>query len=289
MQRVALINGENINQDYDLSKIFQSLAFAGVGKGLEVVDGKVTPGYAFINISRDNEEFSVLFQNTSDVTIDTTGTKKVFIELDQSKIDDGSANSSNGTGIGEIKTADNYPTSNYIKLASITSGIITDEREKIIHRFENLSGNTANLIVKSDGKIEIQQANKDLGSLEVHSVNILDIFLDGAGIGTANGLVKTDSENRLIGDGSLLTGVIAESEKVFIKGLIPAFSVGEGIYPLRKGYKKGEDTSKVYIFDKSAGDMESVGFYFGETDGFDDPESFFGGKQGEVYGPNIFG
>lgn len=131
MQRVALINWENINQDYDLLKIFQALATSWVAEWLEVQNGVVTPWFAFVNVTRDDITFPVLFHNTSNLTIDTTWTKKVFIELDQLKIDDGSLNSSNGTWIWEIKTWSNYPSNNFLKLASIDSWNITDERKFI--------------------------------------------------------------------------------------------------------------------------------------------------------------
>ena len=79
MQRVALLNWENINQDYDLAKIFKSLASSWVVEWLEVQSWKVTSGYWFIDVTRDSETFPVLFQNTADLVIDTTWTKKVFI------------------------------------------------------------------------------------------------------------------------------------------------------------------------------------------------------------------
>ena len=216
MQRVALLNWENLNQDYDLSKIFQSLALSWVWEWLQVINWKVTPGYAFINISRDQESFSVLFQNTSDVIIDTTWTKKVFIELDQSKIDDWSSNNSNGTWIWEIKIADNYPISNYVKLASITSWIITDEREKIIHKFENLSWEKVKLIAKSDWKIEIQKEN-----WELWFIDLADLLLNWNWVWQAGWLVRTDSQNRIIWNWELLTWVRAKTEELLVRAVVP--------------------------------------------------------------------
>ena len=131
MQRVALLNWENISQDYDLAKIFKSLASSWVVEWLEVQTWKVTAGYGFIDVTRDSETFPILFQNTAELVIDTTWTKKVFIEITQANVDDWINNSSNWTWIWEIKTAVSYPLSNYIKLASITSWVITDEREFI--------------------------------------------------------------------------------------------------------------------------------------------------------------
>ena len=131
MQRVALINWKNINQDYDLAKIFSSLSTSWVIEWLEVQSWKVTPWYAFIDITRDSNTFPILFQNSADVVIDTTWTKKVYIEITQSNIDDWNNNNADWTWIWEIKTNSTYPTSNFVKLASITAWVITDEREYI--------------------------------------------------------------------------------------------------------------------------------------------------------------
>ena len=73
----------------------------------------------------------VFFENTANVVVDLTGTKKVYILVDQGKLDDGSSNAEDGTGIGSIQTGASWPASNYIPLASITGGVITDARETL--------------------------------------------------------------------------------------------------------------------------------------------------------------
>jgi len=128
MQRVALLNWKNKNQDYDLSKILQSLASSWVASGLQVTTNQVGLWYAFIQVTRDAETFYVLFENTTNVVIDTTWTKKVWIAIDQTKVDDGSNNAVDWSWIGTIATWTSYPASNYIPLASITSWVITDTR-----------------------------------------------------------------------------------------------------------------------------------------------------------------
>jgi len=128
MQRVSLLQWNNLVQDYDVSKILESLSTAWVAQGLQVQSWKVTKWFWFIEVTRTWKSFRVLFDSDTDVTIDTTGTKKVFVEITQANIDNGTINAPNGEGIGTIKTAASYPTSNYIKLASITSWVITDER-----------------------------------------------------------------------------------------------------------------------------------------------------------------
>lgn len=51
----------------------------------------------------------VFFENTANVVMDLTGTKKLYILVDQAKIDDGSSNALDGTGIGSIQTGASYP------------------------------------------------------------------------------------------------------------------------------------------------------------------------------------
>ena len=51
----------------------------------------------------------VFFENTANVAVDLTGTKKVYILVDQGKLDDGSSNAEDGTGIASIQTSASYP------------------------------------------------------------------------------------------------------------------------------------------------------------------------------------
>lgn len=73
----------------------------------------------------------VHFQNTSVLNIDTSGNKKIFVEIKQANIDNGIINAEDGSNIGEIKSAANYPSKNFIPLASVNGGNITDARELI--------------------------------------------------------------------------------------------------------------------------------------------------------------
>jgi hypothetical protein len=71
----------------------------------------------------------VLVSLTEDNTsIDTSGTKKVWITLDQDLIDDASLISENQDNVASLQTGISYPSTPHIKLASISSGTITDER-----------------------------------------------------------------------------------------------------------------------------------------------------------------
>ena len=133
-QILSLIAWSSKTYDHQASAIHRAV-FAGscvlrwINSELEVVSGKVKSGSAFIFYTRTNGEKGVAyFENSADVNITTTGTKKVFIKIDQTKLDDGSTNAVDGSGIASIQTDTVYPSSNYVPLASITGGVITDER-----------------------------------------------------------------------------------------------------------------------------------------------------------------
>lgn len=131
-QITSLLNGENINQDWQLTAPQKSLINPGIIEGLKVENNTVSSGEAFVLCNRGNgEKIMVHFTNTENLTISTSGTKKVFIEIHQSNIDDGSQNNTDGTGIGEIKTASSYPAKNFLPLASISNGTITNERKTV--------------------------------------------------------------------------------------------------------------------------------------------------------------
>ncbi len=133
-QILSLIAWSSKTYDHQASAIHRAV-FAGscvlrwINSELEVVSGKVKSGSAFIFYTRTNGEKGVAyFENSADVNITTTGTKKVFIKIDQTKLDDGSTNAVDGSGIASIQTDTVYPSSNYVPLASITGGVITDAR-----------------------------------------------------------------------------------------------------------------------------------------------------------------
>jgi len=136
MQRVWVLNGNNITQDKDFGAMFLSIAQEGVFEWLAVESGVVRSWIAIIECTRSNgDKIAVVFESTVDETISTTGTKKVFIEITQANIDDWSTNQEDWTGIWSIKTATSYPSWNYIPLASISSSTITDARKFIDGEF----------------------------------------------------------------------------------------------------------------------------------------------------------
>ena len=131
-QITSLLNGENINQDHQITALARATITPGVISGLEVKDGKVLPGEAFVLCTRSNgEKIMVHFQNTTELTIDTTGTAHIVIEIAQENLDNGALNAEDGSNIGQIKRVSALPTKNFVALASISSGTITDRRDKI--------------------------------------------------------------------------------------------------------------------------------------------------------------
>lgn len=134
MTRIALLNGQNRNHDYDFSKLVEHNITAWVVQGLEVTTGQISLGYAFVQVTRASERtFYMIAELTENETIDTTGTKKVRLQIDQTKVDDWSSNALDWSWILTIETGASYPASSvpHVKLASITGGTITDERAMI--------------------------------------------------------------------------------------------------------------------------------------------------------------
>lgn len=132
-QRVGLLNGTNITYDKDLTAgilaILNQWVIEGLGISWSWASANVLPWKALIECIRTNgEKVMVFFENTANVVMDLTGTKKLYILVDQAKIDDGSSNALDGTGIGSIQTGASYPSWDYIPLASVTGGVITDAR-----------------------------------------------------------------------------------------------------------------------------------------------------------------
>lgn len=134
-QITSLLNGENINQDHQITALARATITPGVISGLEVKDGKVLPGEAFVLCTRSNgEQIMVHFQNTTELVIDTTGTTQIIVEIAQENLDNGALNAEDGSNIGQIKRVSTLPTGNCITLASVTNGTITDRREKISNK-----------------------------------------------------------------------------------------------------------------------------------------------------------
>lgn len=125
MQRVALLNGSTINQDYDWSALWVALIDGWVYEwlGLSNVswnNRKVTPWKALVKVTRTNgQRILVHYENTADFTFTSAWPFKVWIEIDQSNIDNPLLNPANGSGIGTIAYDTSYPAGNYISLGEV--------------------------------------------------------------------------------------------------------------------------------------------------------------------------
>lgn len=158
MQRVALINWKNINQDSDLSKIFESFSKPGVVNWLKVVSWWVEAGFAFVPVIREWKSFVVLFELTERLSFDTSGTKKIFIEILEEKIIDWSWNAVDWTWIWYIRASASYPNKNFLALARVENGNIIDERTYVSVRYFLESFNTAGKLVQLESNGIIKES-----------------------------------------------------------------------------------------------------------------------------------
>ena len=124
------MNGTNRNYDKDISKIIQTFINAWVISWLNISWWSIQPWYWFVQLTRSSwDVFLSLIEVTSAIAVDVTWTKKVWIEVSQSKIDDWSSNAVDWTWIASVQTGASYPAWNFIKIAWIVSWVVTDERE----------------------------------------------------------------------------------------------------------------------------------------------------------------
>lgn len=179
MQRVALLNGKNKNQDYDLSKIFEALAYPGVIDGLEVSENSVSAWAAFIQVSRNGKNFNILYTAEEAVTIDTSWTKKVWVRINQANVNNGITNNPTGTEIGVIEVWAEFPsTDSYISLADIVDWVITDARQFVRGKGRVREDLPINSIIFIDSEwtekyIEVDPALDDGKSLIIDATNWL--------------------------------------------------------------------------------------------------------------------
>lgn len=151
MQIVWLVNWNSNNADFQFQTAPTSFINQGVISGLAVTLNQVAVGSALISVTSNGQTWLITFHNTSLVTIDTSGTKKVWIEVTQAKIDNGVSNNEDGTWIAFINTGASYPWSgSYIPLASIASGVITDDRVFISMKAIKRKAMTANRLLYID-------------------------------------------------------------------------------------------------------------------------------------------
>ncbi len=133
MQRVWILNGKNKTYDHDVAMLFFAMLTEWIISWFWIswtgATAEIEIGKAFIKATRNNWQIVwCSFENTANVVTDLTWTKKVYIEITQAKVDDWTNNNEDWSGIAEIKTGADRPASNYLKLYSVASWVITDER-----------------------------------------------------------------------------------------------------------------------------------------------------------------
>ena len=160
MQRIGNLNWENITYDHDISGLVRGLTDWGVIEGGTVVGNKLQPVQAIVPLVRSNgQKILAFFESDEVIDLPTTGDYKVYIEVDQSKIDFGGNNAEDGTGIASIKTWPSVPSQNFLLLASVTAGQVKDERN-LIPKVGQIAQRTTTL----ESKVEAQE--QKVGKLE---------------------------------------------------------------------------------------------------------------------------
>ena len=127
--RTALLTSKNINLDTDFSKYIETVSEPGVIEGLAVTASSVATGIAWVLCERTNgETIYSLVQNFNAVSI--SGDGYVIITIPQNIVDNGGGNE-DGTGIASIEVVNELPAKNYLLLATITGGVVEDNRNMI--------------------------------------------------------------------------------------------------------------------------------------------------------------
>lgn len=145
MLRTALLWGNTITLDADLSKYIETVSDQWVIEGLEVNSNSVAPGKAWVKATRSNgETIMTLVQNTEALAVDTSGTKKIWLEIKQEAIDNGLLNNEDWTWIASIKTWPTLPSQNFLLLASVADWVVKDERN-LIPKIQSVAQKTSTL------------------------------------------------------------------------------------------------------------------------------------------------
>lgn len=130
--RTKLLSWRNINTDSDFSKYIETVSEPWVIEWLEVSENSVWIWKCWVPCERTNwETIYSLVENFSALTIDTSWTGYVIVEIGQTYIDDWSLINEDWTWVAIIKVVSSLPLKNYLELASIESWVITDSRNMI--------------------------------------------------------------------------------------------------------------------------------------------------------------
>ena len=168
--RTALLNWNVINRDADFSKHIEAVSEPWVLSWLTVTSSSVAVWEAFVKCERTNGDvIYALVYNTEAQSISWNG--DVYIEVSQEIIDNGELGREDWTEISEIKVW-TMPAKNALKLATISSGTVTDKRNMIKKTGELktlIDTNTAD-IVDLDERVESLEAAWAIDHLEESSL-----------------------------------------------------------------------------------------------------------------------
>lgn len=159
--RVWLVQGQTLQQDYDVSSLINALVW-GLGWviwGLWVA--LVSPGVytvavgtALVKCSRTGQVNPIFshFQNRAVETLSGVSVgDKIWLSVKQTHIDDGSLQNINGTNIGEIKFWATLPWANFLHLATIdTGGVVIPNPGSVYVSINTQIENVINQIVNGD-------------------------------------------------------------------------------------------------------------------------------------------
>lgn len=133
-----VLNGTNYVRDAGVlempSGLIDSLGGVRKGYGNEclITTNNVATGIVYVPVTRTsvtpNETFLVPVEITSPTAVDTSGNGFIIVKIDPNKVNDGSGNSIDGSGIATIEKSASMPSTNAVKLATLASGVITDAR-----------------------------------------------------------------------------------------------------------------------------------------------------------------
>lgn len=148
--RTNLIDWKVINSDTHFSKYIETVSEPWVIEWMAVTSWKVWIWKCWCPCVRTNNETVYAYvENFTEITIDTSWTWFIIVSIPQSMIDDGSLINEDWTWVATVEKVTELPEKNYLILASINNGTITDERN-IIKKVWELNMAIESLISRVD-------------------------------------------------------------------------------------------------------------------------------------------
>jgi len=130
--RTKILSWRNINSDTDFSKFIETVSEAWVIEWFQVSTNKISAWKAWLPYERTTwETVYALIENFDDLTIDTSWTWYVILYIDKNNTEDWTIISEDWTNVAEAEVVEELPAKNYLLIASLSSGVITDERNMI--------------------------------------------------------------------------------------------------------------------------------------------------------------